>query len=161
MIDGKPVIIQGDGTSLWTCTFNTDFAVGYVGLMGNRHAIGEAFHITSSESLSWNQRYQTIADKLGVELKAYHVSSEFLTAVGPDYDFEGSLTGDKSVSVVFDNSKLKRAVPEFNPVVSFDEGVKIALDYVLSHPELQVADPEFDQWCDKVIEKLEQVKKEF
>ena len=158
MIDGKPVIIQGDGTSLWTCTFNTDFAVGYVGLMGNRHAIGEAFHITSSESLSWNQIYQTIADKLGVELKAYHVSSEFLTAVGPDYDFEGSLTGDKSVSVVFDNSKLKRAVPEFNPVVSFDEGVKIALDYVLSHPELQVADPEFDQWCDKVIETLENAK---
>ena len=158
MIDGKPVIIQGDGTSLWTCTFNTDFAVGYVGLMGNRHAIGEAFHITSSESLSWNQIYQTIADKLGVELKAYHVSSEFLTVVGPDYDFEGSLTGDKSVSVVFDNSKLKRAVPEFNPVVSFDEGVKIALDYVLSHPELQVADPEFDQWCDKVIETLENAK---
>ena len=77
---------------------------------------------------------------------------------GPDYDFEGSLTGDKSVSVVFDNSKLKRAVPEFNPVVSFDEGVKIALDYVLSHPELQVADPEFDQWCDKVIETLENAK---
>ena len=159
MIDGKPVIIQGDGTSLWTCTFNTDFAVGFTGLMGNRHAIGEAFHITSSESITWNQIYQTIADALGVELKAYHVASEYLTAVGPDYDFEGSLTGDKSVSVVFDNSKLKRVVPEFNPVISFDEGVRIALSYVLSHPECQVEDPEFDQWCDRVIAALEESKK--
>lgn len=159
MIDGKPVIIQGDGTSLWTCTFNTDFAVGFTGLMGNRHAIGEAFHITSSESITWNQIYQTIADALGVELKAYHVATEYLTAVGPDYDFEGSLTGDKSVSVVFDNSKLKRVVPEFNPVISFDEGVRIALSYVLSHPECQVEDPEFDQWCDRVIAALEESKK--
>ena len=161
MQEGKPVIIQGDGTSLWTLTFNTDFAVGFVGLMANPHAIGEAFHITSDESLSWNQIYKTIAQALGVKLHSYHVASEFLSSVGPDYDYEGSLTGDKSASVVFDNSKLKRAVPEFNPVISFAEGVRIALDYILAHPEHQIDDPEFDQWCDKVIDTLERAKTEF
>ena len=161
IIDGKPVIIQGDGSSLWTVTWNGDFAVGYTGLMGNPHAIGEAFHITSDESLTWDQIYQTIADTLGKELKAYHVASEFLSACGDKYgfDFEGSLTGDKSVSVVFDNSKLKRAVPYMRTTVRFDQGVKMALDNVLAHPELQVDDPEFDEWCDKVIEALENARR--
>jgi len=160
MQEGKPVIIQGDGTSLWTVTFNKDFAIGYTGLMGNRHAIGEAFQITGDETLTWNQIYQTIADALGVELKPYHVSSDYLSAVGDKYgfDFEGSLTGDKSVSVVFDNSKLKRVVPDMRTTVRFDQGVRIALDYVLSHPECQVEDTEFDQWCDKVISVLESTK---
>lgn len=162
MLDGKPVIIQGDGTSLWTLTFNKDFAVGYTGLMGNRHAIGEAFQITGDETLTWNQIYATIADALGVELKVYHVSSEFLAAVGDPYgyDFEGSLVGDKAVSVVFDNSKLKRAVPDMCTTVRYDQGVKIALDYILTHPEeCQKPDPEFDKWCDDVIEALENAKK--
>ena len=160
MLEGKPVIIQGDGTSLWTVTFNKDFATGYTGLMGNPHAIGEAFQITGDETLTWNQIYQTIADALGVELKACHISSEFLSAVGDKYgfDFEGSLTGDKSVSVVFDNSKLKRAVPDMKTTVRFDQGVRIALDYVLSHPECQVEDTEFDEWCDRVIAAVEKSK---
>lgn len=160
MQEGKPVIIQGDGTSLWTVTFNKDFATGYTGLMGNPHAIGEAFQITGDETLTWNQIYQTIADALGVELKAYHVSSEYLSAVGDKYgfDFEGSLIGDKAVSVVFDNSKLKRAVPDMKTTVRFDQGVRIALQYVLSHPECQVEDPEFDQWCDRVIDAIEKSK---
>ena len=162
MIEGKPVIIQGDGTSLWTLTFNRDFAIGYTGLMGNRHAIGEAFQITGDETLTWNQIYATIADALGVELKAYHVSSEFLAAVGDPfgYDFEGSLIGDKAVSVVFDNRKLKRAVPDMRTTVRYDQGVRIALDYILAHPEeCQIPDPEFDAWCDKVIGILENAKK--
>ena len=162
MLDGKPVIIQGDGSSLWTVTFNTDFAVGYTGLMGNRHAIGEAFHITGDETLTWDQIYQTIADALHVPLKAYHVAAEYLAAVGKPYgyDFEGALLGDKSVSVVFDNSKLKRAVPDMRTNVRFDQGARIALDHILSHPELQVPDPEFDQWCDRVIAALEKSKEE-
>ena len=160
MLDGKPVIIQGDGTSLWTMTFNTDFAIGYTGLMGNRHAIGEAFQITGDETLTWNQIYATIADALGVELKPYYVASDFLAAVGDKYgyDFEGSLIGDKSVSVVFDNRKLKQAVPDMRTNVRFDQGVRIAIDYVLSHPERQIPDPEFDAWCDKVIEAIEGAK---
>ena len=162
IIDGKPVIIQGDGSSLWTVTWNGDFAIGYTGLMGNPHAIGEAFHITSDESLTWDQIYQTIANVLGKELKAYHVASDFLAACGDKYgfDFEGSLTGDKSVTVVFDNSKLKRAVPQMKTTVRFDQGVKMSLDYVLSHPELQVEDPEFDVWCDRVIAALDKAKLE-
>ena len=159
IMDGKPVIVQGDGSSLWTLTYNTDFAVGFVGLMGNPHAIGEAFHITSDESLTWNQIYETIAGALGVELKAYHVATDLLAEVGKQYDFEGGLLGDKSVTVVFDNSKLKRIVPEYNAVVSFKEGVRKALDYILAHPECQVEDSEFDQWCDKVIDALEKAKK--
>ncbi len=160
ILDGKPVIIQGDGTSLWTVTWNEDFAVGYTGLMGNRHAIGEAFNITSDETLTWNQIYRTIADALGKELKPYHVSADFLSACGErfGYDFEGSLTGDKSVSVVFDNRKLKNIVPCMGTHVPFNKGVRIALDYVLSHPECQVEDPEFDAWCDNVIEVLEEAK---
>lgn len=161
MMLGKPVIIQGDGTSLWHVTFNKDFATGYIGLMQNQHAIGEAFQITGDEVLSWNQIYKTIADALGVVLKAYHVSSEYLSAVGDKYgfDFEGSLIGDKAVSVVFDNSKLKRIVPQMQTTIPFNQGVRIALDYVMSHPECQVEDPEFDEWCDKVINSLENSKK--
>lgn len=161
MQEGKPVIIQGDGTSLWHVTFNRDFAVGYTALMGNRHAIGEAFHITGDEVLTWNQIYQTIADALGVELKAYHVSSEYLAAVGDKYgfDFEGSLVGDKAVSVVFDNSKLKRLAPNMGTTVPFHVGVRIVLDYVMAHPEeCQRPDPEFDAWCDRVIAALEAAK---
>ncbi len=161
MQEGKQVLIHGDGTSLWTLTFNKDFAIGYTGLMGNRHAIGESFQITGDETLTWNQIYATIADALGVELHAYHVSSEFLSAAGDKYgyDFEGSLIGDKAVSVVFDNSKLKRAVPDMQTTVRFDQGVRIALGYVLSHPEeCQIEDPEFDSWCDRVIDSLEKAK---
>lgn len=162
ILEEKPVIIQGDGSSLWTVTWNDDFATGYIGLMGNPHAIGEAFHITSDETLTWDQIYQTIADTLGKPLHAYHVSSEFLSAAGDKYgfDFEGSLTGDKSVSVVFDNSKLKRAVPSMATNTCFADGVKIALDNVLSKPELQVEDPEFDAWCDRVIAALDKAKEE-
>ena len=161
MMDGRPVIIHGDGESLWHLTFNEDFAIGYTALMGNRHAIGEAFQITGDEVLTWNQIYQTIADALGVDLKAYHVSSELLTAFGPDYDFEGSLTGDKAVSVTFDNSKVKRLAPDLKTNVPLHKGVRIALEYILNHKECMKEDPEFDKWCDKVILTLENAKKNF
>lgn len=159
MLEGKPVIIHGDGTSLWTMTHNSDFAKGFVGLMGNVHAIGEAFQITSDETLTWDQIYHCIANALGVKLVPYHVSSDFLDAVS-DYDFRGSLTGDKANSVVFDNEKLKRAVPGFKAEVRFDEGIRKTVEYVLEHPEYQREDPEFDRWCDKVIESIENTKKE-
>lgn len=159
MLERKKVIIQGDGTSLWTMTFNSDFADGFVGLMGNIHAIGEAVQITSDETLTWNQIYQTIADALGVELHACHVSSEFLAAVSPvEWDLRGSLLGDKANSVVFDNAKLKRLVPGYKATVRFDQGVRMALDYVLSHPECQREDPAFDQWCDSVVAAQEEAQ---
>ena len=157
MLEGKPVIMHGDGTSLWHMTFNEDFAKGFIGLMGNKHAIGEAFQITNDETLTWNQIYKSIADALGVEFKPYYVSSAYLAAVS-DYDFEGSLLGDKAVSVAFDNRKLKRAVPGLNMNITFDIGVRKTLDYVLSHKECQIEDPEFDAWCDKLISVLEEAK---
>ena len=160
MQDGKPVILHGDGTSQWTLTHNSDFAKGFIGLMGNPHAIGNAFQITSDETLTWRQIYEIIADVLGVEAKMYFVPSDFLDAVGkPTYDFEGELLGDKSWCVLFDNKKVKRAVPDFRCTTRFDQGVRRTIENILAHPELQVPDPEFDAWCDRVIAAIENAKK--
>jgi len=160
IMEGRPVLIQGDGSSLWTMTWNEDFARGFIGLLGNPHAIGEAFQIMNDETLTWTQIYQTVANVLGVELKPYYVSSSFLAEVAPKaYDLEGGLLGDKAVSVVFDCSKLKRAVPGFQARVRFEEGIRRTIDHILRHPELQEEDPDFDRWCDKVIEAQEQAKK--
>ncbi|WHX48954.1 SDR family oxidoreductase [Paenibacillus woosongensis] len=158
MLENKPVIIHGDGTSLWTMTHNSDFAKGFIGLMGNIHAIGESVHITSDETVTWNQIYEMIADALGVKLNAVHVSSEFLAACSSD-DLRGSLLGDKANSVVFDNSKLKRLVPEFVATTRLDQGIKQTVQYILAHPELQLEDPEFDAWCDKVIDAMDRAVK--
>ena len=150
LLQGKPVIIHGDGTSLWTLTHTSDFAQGFTGLMGNIHAIGEAVQITSDETLTWNQIYETIAGALGVPFKAVHVASAFLAQSGP-YNFRGGLLGDKAHSVVFDTAKLKRLVPGFTAKVRFDQGIRETIAYVLSHKEHQKEDPEFDAWCDRVI----------
>jgi len=150
MLQGKKVIIHGDGTSLWTMTHNSDFARGFIGLMGNIHAIGQAVQITSDETLTWNQIYQCIADAADVELRAVHIASDFLAATCK-YDLKGSLIGDKATSVVVDNSKLKSLVPGFVSLKPFSQGIKETVDYVLAHPECQIADPEFDVWCDRVI----------
>ena len=158
MLEGKPVIIHGDGTTLWTMTSNRDFAKAFIGLMGNAHALGEVFQITSDESLTWNQIYESIAKALGVELHAYYVPSDFLAATS-DYDFEGGLIGDKANTVIFDNTKLKRAVPDFVATVRFDTGVRETIASVLANPSLQVEDPEFDAYCDNVIAKFEEIKK--
>lgn len=159
MLDGKPVIIPGDGTTLWTLTHNSDFAKAFVGLMGNKHAIGETFHITGDENLTWNQIHELVAATLGVELKPYHISSDFLMAVGSQYDLEGNLIGDKANTVIFDNTKVKRAVPGFVATTRFDQGVRLAVEHILAHPELQQPDPEFDAWCDRVIAALEEAKR--
>lgn len=153
MMEGKPVIIPGDGTSLWTVTFNSDFATGFIGLMGNVHAIGETFQIMSDESLTWNQIYQTIADALGCELHPCYVPSSMLAATGK-YDLLGNLIGDKANTVVFDTTHLKRVVPDFCCKIRFDQGVRIALGNILNTPALQKEDPVFDAWCDKVVEVM-------
>ena len=154
MLDGKPVIVQGDGTSLWTMTRSEDFARGFAGLMGNIHAIGEAVQITSDESLTWNQIYECIGGALGVKPKLCHISTDFLTACEPS--LEGGLTGDKANTVVFDNSKLKRLVPGFNASIRFDQGVRKTVDYILSHESLQIEDLDFDKRCDAVISAHEE-----
>ncbi|WP_042169356.1 SDR family oxidoreductase [Paenibacillus gorillae] len=158
MLENKPVIIHGDGTSLWTMTHNRDFAKAFIGLMGNIHAIGESVQITSDESVTWNQIYEIIADALGVKLNAVHVASSFLDACSTE-DYRGGLLGDKANTVVFDNSKVKRLVPEFVATTRLDQGLKETIHYILDHPEHQTEDPEFDQWCDKVIDALDAAAK--
>lgn len=154
ILDGKPVIIPGDGTSLWTLTHSQDFAKGYVGLMANPHAIGNAFHITTDESMTWNQIYQTIADTLGKPLDALHVPSDFLARHGENYDFKGELLGDKASTVVFDNSKIKRLVPDFVCNISMADGLRQAVQFMLAHPETQTPDLEFDSWCDRIADSM-------
>ena len=159
MMEGKPVLIHGDGSSLWTLTWNEDFARGFIGLLGNPRAIGEAFQIMSDETLSWTQVYSCVAQALNVELHPYYVSSAFLAAVCPkEYDLEGNLLGDKALTVAFDCTKLKLAVPGFCATTRFDVGVRHCIAYLRAHSELQVDDPKFDAWCDRVIEVQEAAK---
>ncbi|MBU3112182.1 SDR family oxidoreductase [Clostridium lacusfryxellense] len=151
---GKPVIVPGDGNSLWTITHNTDFAKAFVGIMGNQASIGEAIHITSDESITWNKIYDLIGDALNVKVIKYHVSTDFLVKV--QKDIEGGLIGDKANTVVFDNSKIKRLVPEYVATTRFDQGVKKSIKYILAHPQLQIEDEEFDKFCDNVIKSQEE-----
>lgn len=151
ILEGKRVIIPGDGSALWTITHAHDFAVGFVGLMGNPHAIGTAVHITSDEGMTWNEIYQTLADALGVPLKAMHVASDFLVACEGQYDFSGMLLGDKSSNVQFDNSKIKKLVPQFMARTSMAQGIRECVSYMLAHKETQKPDAEFDEWCDNII----------
>jgi len=160
MMEGKPVIVHGDGSSLWTLTCNEDFARGFIGLLGNPKAIGETFQIMSDESLTWNQIYECVGNALHIKPRLYHVASDFLASVAPkEWDFEGNLLGDKAVTVSFDCSKLKCAVPGFCCITRFDEGVRRCIEYILAHPEFQVPDPEFDAWCDRVIAAQEEAKR--
>lgn len=160
IMEGKKVIIHGDGTSLWTITHNSNFAKAYAGLIGNPKAIGEAFHITSDEAVTWNQIYGAIADALGVELKPYYVSSQTLVDMS-SYDFLGSLIGDKSNSVEFDNSKVKSLVPDFKAEIKAEDGIKMTVKNVLANPEFQKEDREFDEWCDRLIAALDKAKEGF
>jgi len=149
---GKPIIIHGDGSSLWTVTHNSDFARGFIGLMGNPQAIGQAVHITSDESLTWTQIHEIIAAKLGVKLNPLYVPSDLLALLGKEYgyDYEGTLLGDKARSVIFDNTKLKRLVPGFAAATRFDQGMDKTIPNFLKTPELQREDTQFDAFCEKI-----------
>ena len=159
MIQGKPVIIPGDGTSLWTVTHHSDFANGFTHLLENPHAIGHAVHITSDERLTWTQIHAIIATRLGVKLNPLYVPSELLAHAGKKfgYDFEGALLGDKSNTVLFDNSKVKRLVPGFVAKTRFDQGMAGVIPNILAHPELQIEDLEFDAFCDEIDAAMKQV----
>ena len=135
---GAPIIVPGDGTSLWTLTHNTDFAQGFVGLLGRREALGEAFHITSDEALSWNQVYQAVADAAGVAIDVVHVPTDGLVAA--DAENLGSLWGDKSHSALFDNSKIRALVPDFRARVPFVEGARECVAWFDADPSRQALD---------------------
>ena len=146
---GEKIVIPGDGTSLWVFTWNADFAVGFLGLFGNENAIGEAFHITSDEILSWNQAYQEVARALGLDLQAVHIPSDLIAAY--DEHAIGSLIGDKVNSAVFDNSKIKRFVPDFECRVSWAEGVRRAVAWFEAEPVRQTIDDEANRLWDRII----------
>ncbi|MGC8764296.1 MAG: SDR family oxidoreductase [Brevinematia bacterium] len=151
MKKGKKTIIHGDGTSLWVLTHHKDFAVGFTGLLGKSEAIGEAFHITGEELLSWNQIYELIANELGVELKPIHIPSEVIAKFDPKMG--ASLLGDKAYSVIFDNSKIKSLVPEFKQTIFFEEGVKEIVEWYEKNLDFQVVNYELDKLIDRIIEK--------
>jgi len=153
MLKGKKIIIHGDGTSLWVLTHNTDFAVGFVGLFGKKEAIGEAFHITSDELLTWNQIYQMMADELGVPLNAVHIPSDFIAKHNPEHG--AGLLGDKSHSVIFDNSKIKKLVPEFQYKIPFSVGVKEIIAWYKNNKDWQVVNEEINKSIDEIIEDYE------
>jgi nucleoside-diphosphate-sugar epimerase len=119
---GLSIIVHGDGSSLWALTHAEDFSVGFLGLLGHPAALGQAFHITSDERLTWNDIYRAIGVAVGVEPNIVHIASDFIVKVAPDY--LGSLIGDKSWSVIFDNSKIKSYVPEYQAVIPFHQGIK-------------------------------------
>lgn len=149
MRKGQPIIVHGDGTSLWTMTHNSDFAKGFVGLLGKQAAIGEAYHITSDEVLTWNQIYEAIGAAAGVKPRLVHISSDFL--ISHDPDLEGGLLGDKAVSGVFDNGKIKKLVPEFAATVPFAEGIKRTVDWFEAHPDKCSEDEAWNEQIDRII----------
>jgi nucleoside-diphosphate-sugar epimerase len=153
MIRGVPVIVPGDGSSLWVATHNSDFAKGFVGLLGHRQAIGHAFHITSDEVMSWNQYYGIVGEAVGVEAKLLHISSDFIVSCIPED--EGTLIGDKSVSVVFDNTKIKRFVPDYCATTPFTEGIRKTLAWFNADDSRKVIDTQANATWDKLIAAYE------
>ena len=151
---GAPVIIPGDGTSLWTITHNTDFAQGLIGLFGNPATLGQAFHITSDEVLTWNQIFSQTAQAAGVNApKFVHIASDFIISCVPEV--EGTLLGDKAVSTVFDNTKIKRFVPGFGAKTRFADGIRRTIAWFDADPARQQIDAATNQRSDKLIAAYE------
>jgi nucleoside-diphosphate-sugar epimerase len=153
MLRGKQMLVPGDGTSLWVVTHNTDFAKGLVGLLGQQQALGEAFHITSNEVLSWNQLFRIVGAAVGVEPKLVHIASDSIAACIPEK--RGTLLGDKSVSVVFDNSKIKRFVPEYSATTTFADGVRQTLAWFNADPARKQIDDQLNATMDKLVTAYE------
>jgi len=148
--DGRPVYVHDDGESLWTVTAASDFAVGLGGLVGNEKAVGEAFHITSDEVLTWNQIYEEIANAVSAkDANVVKVPTEFICEIVPS--MVGNLKGDKAHAGVFDNSKIKRFVPDFRCSKRFSAGVRESVDWLQAHPEQQNLSPQVDETIEKVI----------
>ena len=153
MIRGQKMVVPGDGTSLWVVTHNTDFAEGLVGLLGHAQAIGEAFHITSDEVLTWDQLFRIVGAAVGVEPQLVHIPSDFIATCLPEKT--GTLLGDKSVSVVFDNSKIKRFVPGYCATTSFAEGMRQSLAWFNADASRKQIDHAVNGSMDKLIAAYE------
>ena len=150
MRKGKKILVHGDGSSLWVYTHHTDFAKGFVGLLGNNRAIGEAFHITSDELLTWNQLHEITARAAGAPpLQVVHVPSDLINAF--DKNWGAGLLGDKAASMVFDNTKIKRVSPEFRCTVPYERGAQEIIAWYDADPKRQVVNEEFNALTDRII----------
>ena len=149
MLAGKPIVVHGDGTSLWTLTHNTDFAQGFVPLLGNSRALGEAVHITSDDVLTWNQIAELLASAAGVTARIVHVPSDAIAAA--DAAWGAGLLGDKAHSMVFDNSKLRSLVPGFRAVVPFEQGAREIVAWHAEDPARQQINEHLDQVIDALV----------
>jgi nucleoside-diphosphate-sugar epimerase len=146
---GKPIILHEDGNTLWTLTNAKDFAKGFIGLFGKPQTIGQAYHITSDEALTWNQIAKIFADEIRAELKTVYMPSQFIAKHDAEWGY--NLIGDKGYNTVFDNSKIKNLVPDFEATIPFAEGVKEIIDWY-SNPENQTVNYELDALMDKMIQ---------
>ncbi len=151
LMDGEPVVVHGDGTSVWTLTHTRDFAKGFVGLMGLDAAVGEVFHITSDEALTWNAIVHLFAAAAGTDPQIVHATSEQIAAVHPGWG--DALLGDKAHSMVFDNTKVKRLVPDFVCTTPFSAGVRDIVDYFAAHPEPNPLEAEYEPAIRTLIER--------
>jgi nucleoside-diphosphate-sugar epimerase len=149
MLRGKPVVVHGDGTSLWTLTHHADFARGFVPLLGSPHAIGEVFHITSDEWLTWDQIFQIVARAAGTTAHIVHVPSELINAYDPLW--ADGLLGDKMHSMIFDNSKIRRLVPDFRCTIPFARGAEQILAWYRADPARQQVNAVFNENCERIL----------
>lgn len=149
MRKGKKVIVHGDGASLWVLTHHRDFARGFIGLLGNTQAIGEAFHITSDEWLTWNQIFDILAKAAGTEADKMHVPSTLIAAFDPAWG--AGLLGDKAHSMLFDNTKIKRVVPDFAATIPFARGAEEIMTWHDADPARQVVDADLNRQMDAIL----------
>jgi nucleoside-diphosphate-sugar epimerase len=149
---GKPIVVHGDGSSLWVLTHHRDFAKGFTGLLANPKAVGEAFHITSDELLTWDQIFGAVAKASGVTPKIVHVPSEIIAREHPDWG--AGLLGDKTHSVMFDNTKIKRFVPGFECTIPFARGAEEIVEFYAKNPNFEPVNPAIDQLIDRLTDKF-------
>jgi nucleoside-diphosphate-sugar epimerase len=157
LLKGQEVIVHGDGSSLWVLTHHQDFAKGFTGLLCEDQAIGNIYHITSNELLTWDQIMWSLAGAAGVEPKIVHIPSEVIQRYDPDWG--ASLMGDKSHSMIFDNTKIKQLVPDFEAVIPFRQGAREIVSYYLEDEERLKAriDPELNRTIDQILNDYHQI----
>jgi nucleoside-diphosphate-sugar epimerase len=153
---GLPVVVHGDGTSLWTLTHNEDFARGFVGLLGHDAALGEAFHITSDEALTWNQIHEILGHAVGVEPKLVHVPSSLIASFDPEWG--ASLLGDKAHSMIFDNTKIKRLVPDYRAVIPYCRGAEQQVAWYEEDEHRRAIDERTNSVVERIISHFERAR---
>lgn len=153
ILKGKKIIVPGNGTSLWTLTYNEDFAEAFVEVLGNKKTYGESYHITSDFVYTWDNIHKILYKALDVRPNIIHIPSDFIIKHAPD--LEGELFGDKDWSLIFDNSKIKEIAPDYQAKTKYEDIVKGAVNRMLTNPELQTIDEDFNNLIDHIITEYE------